>query len=232
MGLGSIKDVSLAEARELAHAYRRQVRDGVDPIAQRGERRLETASAVTFQQCAVAYIGAHRAGWSNAEHARQWDSTLRMFVYPAIGASPVSAIDTPLVLKVLEPIWRKNTVTATRLRGRIESVLDWARVRGYLHRRKPGAMARSLDLTAAEAKQGAEGQAPSRPALSRNARAHARASRPQIHRRACSRGAGADSGAQRRTAWRTVARVRSAYRDLDDPASTDEGSARASRPAV
>ncbi len=93
-------------------------------------------------------------------------ATLANFCLPVIGNLPVAAIDTPLVLKVLEPIWTSRTVTAKRLRGRIESVLDWAKVRGYRERREPGALARTSRQAAGEAKQGAEGQAPSGAAVS------------------------------------------------------------------
>lgn len=95
------------------------------------------AKAVTFEEAAERYIEAHKAGWKNAKHAAQWTTTLKTYAYPLIGESPVQAIDTGLVLKVLEPIWTTKTETANRLRGRIESVLDWARVRGYRERENP-----------------------------------------------------------------------------------------------
>jgi integrase len=85
---------------------------------------------MTFQQCADAYIAAHRAGWRNNKHAGQWAATLATHA-EAIGSLPVQAIDTALVFKCLEPIWRTKPETASRVRGRIESVLDWAKVRGY-----------------------------------------------------------------------------------------------------
>jgi integrase len=107
----------------------------VDPIdarqAQRHGARLDAARSITFRQCADAYIKAHRAGWSSAAHAEQWPASLSRFAYPHIGHLPVSAIDTALVLKCLEPIWTSTTDTASRLRGRIESVLDWAKAREY-----------------------------------------------------------------------------------------------------
>jgi len=135
MGLGSGRDVSLAEAREKNAAARKLCREGVDPIeyrkAQRAAARLTTSTAMVFQQCAEGYLTGHRAGWRNAKHAAQWDTSLRNYVHPIIGALPVAAIDTPLVLKCLEPIWFTKTKTAARVRGRIEAVLDWAKVRGY-----------------------------------------------------------------------------------------------------
>ena len=85
----------------------------------------------TFKQCAVAYIAAHRETWSNAKHAAQWGSTLENYAYPVMGDMLVRDVSLPHVLAVLEPIWATKTETATRLRGRTESVLDWATVREY-----------------------------------------------------------------------------------------------------
>ena len=94
-------------------------------------QRLDAAKAITFKQCAEAYINSHRAGWRNDKHAGQWGATLSTYAYPAIGALSVQAIDTGLVLKVLEPIWATKPETASRLRGRLENILDFAKVRGY-----------------------------------------------------------------------------------------------------
>src|SRR5436305_5766750 len=90
------------------------------------ERRAEAARAITFKQSAEAYIAAHRAGWKNTKHAAPWDSTLATYTYPVMGSLPVAAIDVALVHKVLEPIWTAKPETASRLRGRIECILDWA----------------------------------------------------------------------------------------------------------
>jgi len=141
MGLGAIHTVSLAEARAEALEARKLVRKGIDPIEQqkalRSQQRLAAAKAVTFRQCAEKYIEANRAGWKNARHAAQWPATLADYVYPIFGDLPVQSIDTGLVLKALEPIWAKKTETAARVRGRIERVLDWARVRGYREGENP-----------------------------------------------------------------------------------------------
>jgi hypothetical protein len=135
MGLGSLEQLTLAAARELADVARRKVRDGIDPIEERRRARLAAslnrAQTMTFRECALAYIQAHRAGWSNAEHSKQWPTSLERFAYPAIGDLPIDAIDLGLVLKVIEPIWSTKPETASRVRGRIESILDWATVRGY-----------------------------------------------------------------------------------------------------
>ena len=135
MGLGPLKLYSLAEARAKALDARRKRHEGIDPIdarrAERARQQLDAAKAITFKQCAEAYINAHRAGWRNHKHAAQWPATLEKYAYPVLGALPVQAVDTGLVLKVLEPIWTEKPETASRLRGRIESILDLAKVRGY-----------------------------------------------------------------------------------------------------
>jgi integrase len=134
MGLGAYPDVGLAEARERAATARRLRRDGLDPIeARRAERAKQSAAAattMTFDQCRDAYIAAHRAGWRNPKHAAQWTSTLATYVTRLFGALPVGAVDDGLVIRALEPIWGTKPETASRVRGRVEAILDWARVRG------------------------------------------------------------------------------------------------------
>src|SRR5437868_641561 len=135
MGLGPIRDVSLAEAREKAREARRLRQVGVDPIDAKRERqlaaRLNSAKTINFSQCAAAYVENHRAAWSSAKHAAQWEATLRTYAYPTFGNVPVAAVDTALVVRALDPIWSKKPETASRVRGRIEAVLDFAAVRGY-----------------------------------------------------------------------------------------------------
>ncbi len=135
MGLGPLHSVGLSEAREKAAVQRTAVLAGLDPIAVREEesrrRELEAARVVTFSRSAASYIESHRFGWRNAKHADQWTNTLKTYAAPVIGSLPVQDVDTGLVLKILEPIWSEKPETATRLRGRIESILDWAKVRGY-----------------------------------------------------------------------------------------------------
>jgi integrase len=141
MGLGPLHTVTLAEAREKALACRKQRLDGIDPIeakrAKKQRLQIEAARAMTFRQCAEAFINAHKAGWKNAKHAAQWPSTLEAYVYKTFGELPVQAIDVALVMKVLEPIWETKPETAGRVRGRIESVLDWAAARGYRQGENP-----------------------------------------------------------------------------------------------
>jgi len=135
MGLGPVLRVSLADARKAAAIAWQAVYEGRDPIDERQQDRaaavLSRAKAMTFQQCAEAYIDAHKAGWKNVKHAAQWAATLETYAYPHIGALPVSEVDTALVMKVLQPIWTQKTETASRLRGRIERILGWATVSEY-----------------------------------------------------------------------------------------------------
>lgn len=135
MGLGSFPDVSLAAAREVAQSCRQKLAAGVDPIdardADRMAARMATAELTTFRQCGDAYIAAHQAAWSNDKHRAQRRSTLSRYVYPAIGSLPVKAIDTALIMKIVEPIWITKPETASRVRGRIETILNWAKARGY-----------------------------------------------------------------------------------------------------
>lgn len=149
MGLGPVDIVSLADARERARAARRLLLDGLDPIdARKTERaalKLTAARTISFRECAEAYIAAHRASWKNDKHAAQWPATLMAYAYPVIGHLSAADIDTGLVLRVLEPIWRAKTETASRLRGRIEKILDWARVRGYRAGENPARWTGHLD---------------------------------------------------------------------------------------
>jgi integrase len=138
MGLGSAllgDGVTLDEAREAAKAARATLRNKIDPLqARRAEQaaaRVAALKQLTFSEAAKQYIAQNEAGWKNGRHREQWNQTLRQYAFPVLGALPVNAIDIGLVLKCIEPIWQKKTATASRLRGRIESVLDWATVRGY-----------------------------------------------------------------------------------------------------
>jgi integrase len=149
MGLGSAITIPLAEARQ-RHNDAKRLRDlGIDPIerrkAERSQALLEAAKSTTFREAAGAYIAAHRAGWRNAKHAQQWPATLEAFVYPVFGNLSVQSIDTALIMRVLEPIWSAKPETASRVRGRIERVLDWARVRGYRSGENPARWRGNLD---------------------------------------------------------------------------------------
>jgi integrase len=135
MGLGPLDILGLADAREKARDARRLLLDGIDPLeareAHRTAQRVAVATAMTFRQSADAYIAAHEASWSNPKHAAQWAATLDKYAYPVFGDLPVASIDTGLVMKAIEPIWNGIPETASRVRGRIESILGWATSREY-----------------------------------------------------------------------------------------------------
>jgi integrase len=129
MGLGPAHTVTLAKARERAAEARLMLLDGKDPIEARRASRVAAAKVLTFDQCAAQYIAAHAPGWS-ATHAEQWRQTIAAFAKPVIGDMDVRAIGVAEVMRVLGDLWQQKTETASRLRGRIESILDWAKVRG------------------------------------------------------------------------------------------------------
>jgi integrase len=133
MGLGPFHTVGLHDARELARKARQQLLNGTDPLesrrADRAKAALEASKAVTFEAATIAYFDAHQAKWKNAKHRAQFLSTMREYVFPKLGKLTVSDVDLGSVLGVLEPIWPTRTETASRVRGRIEAVLDWATVR-------------------------------------------------------------------------------------------------------
>jgi hypothetical protein len=150
MGLGALHTISLAIAREKALQCRRLLADGQDPIvardAGRNKESLSLARMKTFDQCAAAFIKAHRGGWKSAKHAAQWESTLSTYASPVFGSAPVGDVDTELVVSVLRPIWDIKTETAARLRGRIESILDWATVSKYRQGENPARWRGHLEM--------------------------------------------------------------------------------------
>ena len=127
MGLGSTEDVTLAEARDKAREARRVLLDGKDPIQARKEERVH----FTFREVAAQYIAAHEDTWKSAVHRRQWDTTLDSYVFPHFGDHPISAVTTADVMHAIEPIWASANETASRTRGRIESIIDYASARGW-----------------------------------------------------------------------------------------------------
>jgi integrase len=131
MGLGPVHTIGLAQARERAAAARRLCLDGIDPLDERRARRAGRATAVTFSQAATSYIAAHRAGWRNAKHAAQWQATLTTYVLPTIGNLSVADVGTGHLTRILSPIWASKTETASRIRTRIELVLDYAKTHGW-----------------------------------------------------------------------------------------------------
>lgn len=135
MGLGGYPTVALANARERARELRLLLDKGIDPIADRREKKAalaaDVARAVTFEWCAKRFIDGKSAEWKNAKHAAQWSATLEQYAYPFIGKMFVRDVELPHVLRILEPIWETKTETASRVRSRIDNVMDWATVHGY-----------------------------------------------------------------------------------------------------
>lgn len=150
IGLGSVKAVSLSIARQKSLDLRRQILAGVNPIhtkkAQKQEDNTAKARLMTFGECATAYIKAHKVSWKNSKHVQQWENTIDTYASPVIGHLPVADVDTTLIMKILEPIWKSKTVTATRVRARIENVLDWARVAEYRTGENPARWKGHLDV--------------------------------------------------------------------------------------
>ena len=134
-GLGGYPDVTLADAKVAARAARSLIAQGIDPIehgrAARSKLIADQAAAISFNKAAIQYIETHESGWRNPKHAQQWRNTIETYANPKLGKMLVRDIGLPNILTVLEPIWKTKTETASRLRGRLESVLDWATARGY-----------------------------------------------------------------------------------------------------
>lgn len=149
IGLGAYPEVTLAVARDKATDTRKAIKGGTDPVEQARANRsailAAQTNAVTFQSATDSYIASQEAGWRNAKHLQQWRNTLATYAYPVIGSLYVRDIEQSHVLKILEPIWRVKTETANRVRGRIESVLDWAKGRGYRSGDNPAQWKGNLD---------------------------------------------------------------------------------------
>ena len=138
MGLGSLDTIPLARARTEAAKLRTEVRDPFSPTDPQERRkqdrvatRLDRARRMTFKSCAATYIDSQKHGWKSPKHTAQWESTLATYVYPLIGDLPIAEVDTALVIKCLDPIWTTRNETASRIRGRVESILDFAQTSGF-----------------------------------------------------------------------------------------------------
>ena len=142
MGLGSFLEVSLAKARTKADEFRKQASEGIDPIE---SRLVEPLKIPTFTSCAAQFIRAHRRGWKNAKHARQWVSTMKTYARPVIGSKQVDIIKTEDILRVLSPIWTSKTETAKRVQGRIENIMDFASAHKYCDPLNPARWRGHLD---------------------------------------------------------------------------------------
>lgn len=150
IGLGPFPEVSLAEARDQARTLRKQIRDGIDPLQEKQKAKLAARKSKTFEQCALAFIADKQIEWKNDKHIKQWTSTLTTYAFPLIGNLPITAIDNDAILLVLRQevpikeggeasLWTARNETASRLRGRLESILDWAKVSGYREGENPAA---------------------------------------------------------------------------------------------
>ncbi|NWA26430.1 integrase arm-type DNA-binding domain-containing protein [Pseudomonas gingeri] len=153
MGLGGFPDVKLKDARSEAVIQRQLLQKKIDPLAEREATRLavakavltEQAKAITFKSVALDYIAAHRSGWKNAKHAQQWENTLTTYAYPVLENLSAKEVTTEHVLKVLTPIWQVKPETASRVRNRMEMVLDAAKVRGLREGENPARWRGHLD---------------------------------------------------------------------------------------
>jgi len=135
MGLGSIRMETLSQARDKAKQCKKLLRCGTDPIRDRQERvaveKADNKEMLSFQKCTEGYLNVHSSSWRSARHAEIWHSSIKRFAYPIIGPIHVNKIERSHILNILDPIWREKTETATRLRGRLESILNWATVKEY-----------------------------------------------------------------------------------------------------
>jgi integrase len=153
-GIGSLDTLTLEKARTRARQMREQRLDDIDPIEAKRSRRhaaqLASIKVMSFMECGDAYIKAHKAAWGNAKHAAQWATTLETYVYPVLGALDVAHVDTALVTRMLATIWTSKPETASRVRGRVESILGWATTNGYRSGDNPARWQKHLENLLAE----------------------------------------------------------------------------------
>ena len=153
LGLGSIAFLSLSKARSKRDEYRLKVKGGVDPYLEKESNKLnivikekeEAVRRQTFKKCAETYIDLKEPEWKNVKHAQQWRNTLKTYAYPIIGNLPVADVELQDVLKVIQPMWLEKTETATRVRNRIELVIDYASVMQYRTGENPARWRGNLD---------------------------------------------------------------------------------------
>lgn len=149
IGLGAYPTVSLKEAHLKAAAEREKIKNGIDPVLARREAKsrikAEQATEVTFADAARAYMATKLSEWKNPKHADQWKNTLETYAHPVIGRLHLRHIQREHVMQVLEPIWLEKNETASRLRGRIEAILNWGKVKGYRDGENPAAWRGNLE---------------------------------------------------------------------------------------
>ena len=141
MGLGKYPIITLAAARDHLETLRSQLKQGLDPLDEASSRKAEAMlrHSMTFDEAVQQYLDGMEDGWKNPKHRQQWRNTLATYASPVIGKTPVEAINTEDVLQILQPIWKEKAETASRLRGRIESVLDWCKVKKQREGENPAA---------------------------------------------------------------------------------------------
>jgi len=145
LGAAGADGISLAAARNARDALRLKVNAGIDPKEEKDREAAQALVAaqaakvagITFKAVAETYIGANEGSWRNDKHRQQWKNTLATYVYPVIGELPVAEVGTAHVLQILEPIWNAKAETASRVRGRMETILDAAKARGYREGENP-----------------------------------------------------------------------------------------------
>jgi hypothetical protein len=182
--------IRLADAREWNRQMQAIVRASRDPIAERqaakaasaADEAMEKAKAITFRAVADMFFAAHEGAWRSAVHRDQWRSSIDRYVLPTLGDMPVNGIDTAAVMIVLEPLWHEKTETGSRVRGRIERVLDFAAARGW-REGEPGPLARSSGQASACASQGAADPTSPSFTVARSRRVHATVASGEQHRR-------------------------------------------------
>ncbi len=135
IGLGSFPEVSLSEAREKGRELKKKIRDGIDPLQEKQERlnalKIQKHLAKTFRECAEVVIAKKTLELKNQKHIGQWSSTLETYIYPTLGDLIVGTITKVDIATVLEPIWIEKNETAKRIRGRLETIFDYAKAMGY-----------------------------------------------------------------------------------------------------
>lgn len=135
IGLGGFPDVTFASAKDRARIAREKIGAGIDPIVEKQAKKSALIAAdgqsITFERAAELFVKAKEAEWSNIKHAAQWRATLKAYAFPVVGNILVRDVALPHILAILEPIWITKTETASRLRGRLENILDWAKGRDY-----------------------------------------------------------------------------------------------------
>ena len=201
IGFGSARDVTLARARELAAQARAKLAEGINP---KDARR--PSEGATFGECADRVIEAMRPSWRNGKHAAQWEMTLREYAAP-LRRLPVDKITTDDVLSVLKPLWNEKPETASRLRGRIERVLDAAKAQGLRSGENPARWRGHLGSALAQA-PAAHARPPCGYELCRGAGLHRRLAGAAGHRGAGARIRHPDGRAIRRSAWRAMGGIR------------------------